>query len=50
MSMYDALIIDVPRSDGKTYTIVLKDAFPERGPDGREKASVNWEHDFHCPG
>lgn len=49
LSGYDALVIDVPRSDGKKYTLVLKDVEPEKRPDGRHKASVSWEHDFHCP-
>lgn len=49
LSGYDALILDVPRSDGKRYTLVLKDVEPEKRPDGRDKATVSWEHDFHCP-
>ena len=50
LSGYDALVLDVPRSDGKTYTLVLKDATPERRPDGRNAATIAWEHEFHCPG
>lgn len=49
LSGYDALVIDAhqPASDDKTYTLILKDteALPKR-PDGRERSTVSWEHDF----
>ncbi|KAK0708316.1 complex I intermediate-associated protein 30-domain-containing protein [Lasiosphaeris hirsuta] len=50
LSGYDALVLDVPRSDGKKYTLVLKDLVGTKRPDGRETSTLSWEHDFHCPG
>ncbi|KAK3350091.1 complex I intermediate-associated protein 30 [Lasiosphaeria hispida] len=50
LSGYDALVLDVPRSDGKTYTLVLKDVVAAKRLDGRETSTLSWEHDFHCPG
>ncbi|KAK1755657.1 complex I intermediate-associated protein 30-domain-containing protein [Echria macrotheca] len=50
LSGYDGLVIDVPASDGKTYTVVLKDVVPRKRPDGRDESTVVWEHNFFCPG
>jgi len=50
LTTYDALVLDIPQSDGKKYTFFIKDTPPEKRPDGRLSASVSWEHDFHCPG
>jgi hypothetical protein len=46
---YDALVLDVKQSDGRIYTIVVKDSELVRRPDGRVASTISWEHDFHCP-
>ncbi len=50
LSNFDALVLDIPHSDGKKYTIILKDTLNPKTREGREAASVSWEHDFHLPG
>ncbi|KAK0617431.1 complex I intermediate-associated protein 30-domain-containing protein [Immersiella caudata] len=47
LAAYDALIVDVKESDGKDYTIVVKDTPLERRPDGRLASTVSWEYDFN---
>ncbi|KAK0629102.1 complex I intermediate-associated protein 30-domain-containing protein [Bombardia bombarda] len=47
LSGYDSLYLDIPESDGKKYTLVLKDTVLSKRPDGREQSTVSWEHDFH---
>lgn len=48
LSAYDRLVLEVPYSDGKTYTINVKDTvLPD--VNGVEQASVSWEHDFRLP-
>jgi hypothetical protein len=47
-SQYDAFVVDVKESDGKNYTIVVKDMPLERRPDGRLASTVSWEYGFHC--
>jgi len=49
LSDYNALVLDVKSSDGKTYTISAKDNEPGKRPDGRLESTVSWEHEFHCP-
>jgi len=46
LSKYDGLVLDVVKSDGKKYTLILKDELLEKSPDGREQATVSWEYDF----
>lgn len=50
MTEYKSFVLDIPKSDGKKYTLVLKDTVLEKRPDGRETSSVNWEHDFTSNG
>ncbi|KAL8944478.1 MAG: hypothetical protein Q9211_000575 [Gyalolechia sp. 1 TL-2023] len=47
LSAYDGIEIDVAAADGKVYTLVLKDEYPQdKRDDGRERAGVNWEAEF----
>lgn len=51
LSAYQGLIIEIPADDdggGKTFTLNLKDVVPPT-VNGREQASVRWEHDFEVP-
>ncbi len=51
LSAYDGVEVAVGKSDGKVYTLILKDeALDERREDGREKAGVNWEVEFEAAG
>lgn len=48
VSAYDGveICVDHERSDGKVYTLILKDeALPQR-PDGRQSSTLSWEYDF----
>ncbi|KAK3945529.1 complex I intermediate-associated protein 30-domain-containing protein [Diplogelasinospora grovesii] len=47
---YDAIMVDVPASDGKRYTLVLKDDTVLDDDDGPEqsKSTISWEHDFQA--
>ncbi|KAL4892025.1 complex I intermediate-associated protein 30-domain-containing protein [Aspergillus ambiguus] len=46
LSHYDGLELDIGRSDGKTYTVTLKDTIPSKRPDGRDESTLSWEYDF----
>lgn len=49
MSAYDGveICLDHERSDGKMYTLILKDeAPPPQRPDGRQSSTLSWEYDF----
>lgn len=46
VSGYDTLVLDVAESDGKKYTITLKDQVLPKRPDGREQSTTSWEYDF----
>ncbi|KAI0601952.1 CIA30 family protein-like protein [Biscogniauxia sp. FL1348] len=48
LSGYQALRLGVNQSDGKKYTLILKDEILPRRPDGREQSTVSWEYDFIC--
>ncbi len=39
-------MLDLARSDGKQYTLTLKDALLPKTPGGREQSTVSWEFDF----
>ncbi|KAI1100100.1 NADH:ubiquinone oxidoreductase complex I intermediate-associated protein 30 [Jackrogersella minutella] len=44
---YRGLRLGVAASDGRRYTLVLKDDVPPpKRPDGRDEATVSWEFDF----
>lgn len=42
----DGLELDIRQSDGKKYTITLKDTILPKRPDGREQSTISWEYDF----
>ncbi|PLB43438.1 NADH:ubiquinone oxidoreductase complex I intermediate-associated protein 30 [Aspergillus steynii IBT 23096] len=44
----DGLELDIRQSDGKKYTLTLKDTVLPKRPDGREQSTINWEYDFHA--
>ncbi|KAM0331730.1 hypothetical protein ACHAQA_003409 [Verticillium albo-atrum] len=46
LSKYDGINISIDGSDGKKYTVTLKDEILPRRPDGREQSTVSWEYDF----
>jgi Complex I intermediate-associated protein 30 (CIA30) len=46
LSSYDGIQIDVAKSDGKQYTLTVKDQLLPRSPNGREQATISWEYDF----
>lgn len=49
LSAYDRIVVEIPSSDGKTYTLNIKDTVLPPLADGREQATVSWEHDFQIP-
>jgi hypothetical protein len=48
LASYDGLQIKLGKSDGKKYTLILKDEVLPKRPDGREQSTVSWEYDFTC--
>jgi hypothetical protein len=48
LSAFDRLILEVPYTDGKTYTLNVKDTVLPP-VNGVEQATVSWEHDFQLP-
>lgn len=46
LSAYDGLALTLATTDGKRYTLILKNDVLPRRPDGREQSSVSWEYDF----
>ncbi|KAI0022910.1 CIA30 family protein-like protein [Xylariomycetidae sp. FL0641] len=46
LSNYASLRIKVKESDGKKYTLTLKDEILPKRPDGREQSTISWEYDF----
>jgi hypothetical protein len=46
LSKYEALVLDIEKSDGKQYTVILKDELLLKSPNGREQRTVSWEYDF----
>ncbi|PMD22892.1 NADH:ubiquinone oxidoreductase complex I intermediate-associated protein 30 [Hyaloscypha hepaticicola] len=45
-SDYDGITLDIKQSDGKKYTLILKDELLPKSPNGREQSTVSWEYDF----
>ncbi|KAL4782211.1 NADH:ubiquinone oxidoreductase intermediate-associated protein 30, partial [Aspergillus varians] len=43
LAAYDGLELDILKSDGKLYTLTLKDEILPNRPDGRERSSLSWE-------
>ncbi|TDZ33641.1 Uncharacterized protein C8035_v010694 [Colletotrichum spinosum] len=48
ISAYDTITLEIPFSDGKKYTVNLKDTVPPP-VDGVEQSGVSWEYDFQIP-
>ncbi|KAL2827844.1 complex I intermediate-associated protein 30-domain-containing protein [Aspergillus cavernicola] len=50
LSAADGLELDlgISESDGKLYTLILKDEILPARPDGRERSSLSWEADFRA--
>ncbi|KAF2401213.1 NADH:ubiquinone oxidoreductase complex I intermediate-associated protein 30 [Trichodelitschia bisporula] len=47
LSSYDGIQLDVKHSDGKRYTLILKDRLlPKNAETGREQATISYEYDF----
>lgn len=46
LSKYEGLVLDIEKSDGKKYTLILKDELLPKSPNGREQSTVSWEYDF----
>jgi hypothetical protein len=46
LSSYDGIQLDVAKSDGKQYTLILKDQLLPKSPNGREHSTISWEYDF----
>jgi len=47
LSKYDGVLLDIAKSDGKKYTLTLKDTLLPKSPNGREQSTVSWEYDFN---
>ncbi|KAF7718773.1 Uncharacterized protein PECH_004240 [Penicillium ucsense] len=50
LSRYDGIELVIDSSDGKKYTLTLKDEILPKRPDGREQSTVSWEYDFRARG
>jgi hypothetical protein len=46
LSSYAGIALDIQKSDGKKYTLILKDELLPKSPNGREQSTVSWEYDF----
>lgn len=46
LSNFDGILLDIEKTDGKKYTLTLKDEILPKRPDGREQSTVSWEYDF----
>jgi hypothetical protein len=40
---YDGLLLDIEKSHGKEYTLILKDELLPRSRNGRDQSTVSWE-------
>ncbi|KAF4958743.1 hypothetical protein FSARC_10934 [Fusarium sarcochroum] len=49
LSGYDRLLVEISYTDGKTYTLNLKDNVVPPSKDGVEQPSVSWAYDFQIP-
>lgn len=50
LSAYEGIELDVAESDGKLYTLILKDELLPDRPDGRERSSLSWQADLRFVG
>lgn len=46
LTKYDGLYVKVGKSDGKKYTLTLKNEVLPKRTDGREQSTLSWEYDF----
>lgn len=46
LSDYDGVLLDIVKSDGKKYTLTLKDELLPPSSNGREQSTISWEYDF----
>jgi len=46
LSNYDGILLDIAQTDGKKYTLILKDDILPKRSDGREQSTISWEYDF----
>jgi len=46
LSNYDGILLDIEKTDGKKYTLILKDEILPKSPNGREQSTISWEYDF----
>lgn len=49
LSSYSGLLLTILKSDGKKYTLTVKDELLPLRSDGREQSTISWEHDFIIP-
>lgn len=49
LSEYDSIVLEIPYTDGKKYTINLKDTVLPPTESGAEQATISWEFDFQLP-
>ncbi|KAL4883486.1 NADH:ubiquinone oxidoreductase intermediate-associated protein 30, partial [Aspergillus karnatakaensis] len=49
LSGYKGLELEIVKSDGKLYTVTLKDEILPRRDDGRERSSLSWEGEIRVP-
>ncbi|KAK7424488.1 hypothetical protein QQX98_000453 [Neonectria punicea] len=49
LSDYDHILVEIPYTDGKKYTINLKDTVLPPTESGAEQATISWEFDFQLP-
>jgi hypothetical protein len=47
LSSYDGITLDIKKTDGKKYTLILKDELLPKSPNGREQSTVGWDYDFN---
>lgn len=46
---FDGIELNLGKSDGKRYSLILKDEVLPKRPNGLERSSVNWEYEFLLP-
>lgn len=50
LSKYDGIKLNIEKSDGKVYTLILKDKLLPQNRNGREQSTVSFEYDFKTAG
>ncbi|KAF5024548.1 hypothetical protein F66182_3311 [Fusarium sp. NRRL 66182] len=49
LSAYDRLLLEIPYTDGKIYTINVRDTVAAPSKDGKAQPTLNWAYDFQLP-